>query len=104
MPPRARTQTNPLKVIWEEHVAIAQLHNKVPNAFNSMPNIYPQSCPSPSTITTPSNTPIFQPTPLTTTPNTIRIQSTVLPQYIFRHNPSDGDATVTLERQDGNGN
>jgi len=42
-----------------------------------------------SRVATPSNTPIFRPTPLTT-PNGIRIQSAVLPQYTFRtHTQTD---------------
>jgi len=36
-----------------------QLWNKVPIAYNGMPQIHPQNCPFPSTITTPSNTPIL---------------------------------------------
>jgi len=40
----------------------------------------PQNTPCPSTITTPSNTPIPRPTVLTI-PNGIRIQPAVLPQY-----------------------
>jgi len=43
----------------------------------------PKTAPSPSTITTPSNTPIRHPTPLTI-PNGIRIHSMVLPQYTFQ--------------------
>ena len=51
--------------------------------YNGTPQIHHQNCPSPSTITTPSNTPIPRPTPFTI-PNGIRIQSAVLPQYTFR--------------------
>jgi len=61
----------------------AQLCNRVPIGYNRIPQIHPQNCPFPSTITTPSNTPILRPTPLTI-PNGIRIQSAVLPQYPFR--------------------
>jgi len=55
-----------------------------------MPHIYPENCPFPSTIFTPSNIglPIPQ-TPLTT-PNGIQVQSAVLPQYTLRTDrPSD---------------
>ena len=47
------------------------------------PKFIPKSAPSPSTITTPSNTAIPRPTPLTI-PNGIRIHSAVLPQYTFQ--------------------
>ena len=43
----------------------------------------PQNCPFLSMITTPSNTPIPWPTPLSI-PNGIRINSAVLPQYTLR--------------------
>jgi len=51
--------------------------------YNGTSQIHPKTAPSHSTITTPSNTPIPCPTPLTT-PNGIRIQSAVLPQCTFR--------------------
>ena len=63
-------------LIWEEHVAFAQLHNNVSNGFNGTPHIYFRNCPSPSTITTPFNVPIPRATPLTT-PNGIQIHSAV---------------------------
>ena len=47
------------------------------------PRFTPKTAPFPSTITTPSNTPITRPTPLITL-NGIRIHSAVLPQYTFR--------------------
>jgi len=43
----------------------------------------PQNLSFPWGTQTPSNTPIPQPTPLTN-PNSIQIQSAVLPQYTFR--------------------
>jgi len=49
---------------------------------SGMPHIYPKTAPSPSTICTPSNTPIPRPTPLTTS-NGIQIQSAVFPKYTF---------------------
>jgi len=50
----------------------------------------PKNCPSPSMTTTPSNTSIPRPTPLTI-PNGIWIHSAVLPQYTFwTHRPTDG--------------
>jgi len=52
-------------------------------AYNGTSQIHPQNCPFPSTITTPFNTAIPRPTPLTI-PNGIRIHSAVLPQYTFR--------------------
>jgi len=40
-----------LKVIGEQHITLAQLHNKVPNWLQwDTPNS-PQNCPFPSTIT-----------------------------------------------------
>jgi len=54
----------------------SQLCNKVPIGYNGTPKIHPQNCPFPSTITTPPNTPIPRPTPLTT-PNDIQIQSAI---------------------------
>ena len=61
----------------------AQLRNKVPTGYNEMPQIHPKTAPSLLTITTPSNTPIPWPTPLTT-PNGMWIQSDILPQYTFQ--------------------
>jgi len=55
---------------------------KSPLVTMGRPNSSPK-LPFPSTISTPSNTPIPRPTSLTT-PNGIRINSAVLPQYIFR--------------------
>ena len=53
-----------------------------PIGYNRTPQIHLQNCPFPTTISTPLNTPIPRPTPLTA-PNGIQIQSAVLPQYIF---------------------
>ena len=61
----------------------AQLCIKVPTGYSGMPQIHPQNCPFPSTITTLSNTRIPRPTS-PTTPNGIQIHSAILPQYIFR--------------------
>jgi len=59
-----------------------QLCNKGPIAigYNGTPQFTPKTAPSTSTITIPSNTPFTRWTPLTT-PNSIRIQSAILPQY-----------------------
>jgi len=82
-------KTSPPKVIWEKRVVVAQLR-EVSIGFNGTPYIYPQNYLLPSTITTRIYTPIPRPTPLTT-PNGIRIQSAVLPQYTFRlHRETDG--------------
>jgi len=62
---------------------------KSPLVTMERPNFTSKTVPSLSTITTPSNTPIHRPTPLTT-PNDIRIQSAVLPQYTLRNDrPTD---------------
>jgi len=66
-----------LKVIWEKRVA------KAPLVTMGRPKFTLKTAASPSTITTPSNTPITSQT-LLTTPNGIRIQSAILPQYTFR--------------------
>jgi len=50
----------------DKYVTLAQLCNEVPIVYNGMPQIHPQRCHSPSTITTLSNTPIARPTPHTT--------------------------------------
>jgi len=57
-----------------------QLRNKCPTGYNGIPQIHPKNCPSPLMITTPSNTPILRPTPLTT-PKGIWIHLAILPQY-----------------------
>ena len=63
------------------------------------PKFTPKTVPSPSTITTPFNTPIIQLTPLTI-PNGIRIHSAVLPQYTFRqtHRRTHTDRQILLSR------
>ena len=43
----------------------AQLRNKGPTGYNGTPQIHPQNCPFPSTITNSISTPIPRPTPLT---------------------------------------
>ena len=53
-----------------------------PQWLQECPKFMPKTAPSHLMITTPSNTPIPQPTPLTI-PNGIRIQSAVFPQYTF---------------------
>jgi len=55
----------------------------------------PQNCPSPSTITTPSNAPIPRPTALTIR-NDIRIQSAVLPQYTLS-GPTDREPAERID-------
>jgi len=77
------TQASPPRVIWEEHVALAQLRNAVPIGYKGTPHIHPKAALSPRRSPTPSNTPIPRPTPLTI-PNDFRIQLAVLPQYTFR--------------------
>jgi len=62
------------------HISSIQCH-KIHPKFT--PQIHPKTAPSPLPITTPSNTPILRPTPLTT-PNDIRIQLAVLPQYTLQ--------------------
>jgi len=51
--------------MWEGRVAVL-----IGNGYNGTHQIQPQTAPSPSTITIPSNTPISRPIPLTT-PNGI---------------------------------
>ena len=43
--PKHRKQVFP-KVIWEERVALARLHNKVPSGYNGTPQIHPTTAPS----------------------------------------------------------
>jgi len=76
--------------------ASTQLHNNGPIGYSGTvgrPKLTFKTVPSPSTITTLSNTPISWPTPLTI-PNGIRIWSAVLLQYrlyTFRTDwPTDG--------------
>jgi len=76
--------TNPLQVIWQEHVAVLI-------GYNGTTQIHPHNCPFPRRSPLRSITSIFRPIPLTT-PNGIRIQSVVLPQYTFQTDrPTDGD-------------
>jgi len=71
------------KVILEDCYALAQLQKNVPIGYNGTPQIHPQKCPFSFDDDQLSNTPIPRPTPLTT-PNGIRINSAVLPQYTFQ--------------------
>jgi len=61
--------------------------------YNGTPQIHLKTAPFPSTIITPSNSPIPRPTPVTI-PNVTHIHSAVLPQYTFQtdthtHRPTD---------------
>jgi len=58
----------------------AQLCNKGPIGYSGMPQIHLKNCPFPFDNNHPSNKAILRPTPLTN-PNSIRIQSSILPQY-----------------------
>jgi len=84
------TKTSHPKVIWEQCIALAQLPNKVPLVTMGCPTLTLKTAPTPSTITTPSNRPIPQLTPLTT-PNGIRIQ------YTFR---TDRQTHTQIDRWD----
>ena len=81
------------KVIWEERVARAQLRSEVPIGYNGMTQIHPKTAPSPSTITTPSNTPVPWPNPFTTS-NVIRIRFATI------HFPDRQTDTVTHTQTD----
>jgi len=54
-----------LNVIWEEHVVLAQLCNKVPIGYNGMPQIQCKTAPPLRRLPSQSNTPIPRPTSLT---------------------------------------
>jgi len=71
------------KISWKKHIALAQLCNEVPIDYNVTPQIHTQNCPLPfDNHHSWSNTHIPWPTALTT-PNSIWIQSAILPQYTF---------------------
>jgi len=114
---------NFLAIVYTEELNLAQQEHKqvLPKQFGNStsfshnyatksplvtmgrPKFTPKTAPSPSTITNPSITPIPWPTPLTT-PNGIRIQSAILPQYTLRTDrptdrQRDGQANVPYHKR-----
>jgi len=41
------------KIIWDDHVTLAQLRSKVPTGYNKRPKFTPKTAPSPLMITAP---------------------------------------------------
>jgi len=93
-------KTSPLKVIWEERVALAQLRNKIPNGYNEMPNIptfTPKTAPSPSTITTP----IYNTLPSTDPTHHSTRHKDSISHFATAHFPDRPTDTHTYRQTDG---
>ena len=91
--------TRPLKVIWEQRVALAQLCNEVPIAYSGTPHIYPKTAHSlrrsPPHLINPSLDRPYSSPQTASGSNQLFCRSTLSGQ---RHRPTDGTGDKPVPR------